>query len=354
LLPKWNKPQIQVKHNIVIESLKFVRDVFTALTYRCRRRTVDVVLDNVTKMANSDVVIRRILNFLENNSGQIEILKNGKLQELWFPRLPYCVFSNNDVKNEFLDNVNITNAKTKCENLSRDSKSMLVVLKIDYWLKTKLGKFLGLFTVYIELWKKFLSILALVINILIILSYNNDLGSRLEKPSLGDLDDADTRLLFRCIGFLNLFFAVIVVGVHLSQRIPYNILRYKVFEHDAKKLEKDSGLENNDDLVNRTYSRFNHIYGTAMMILKDKTILYHLTYFIFTILGVAYHPVFFAFCLTYLIQRSVTLKDVLMAIYRPRLQILVTLLFSMVVFYWFSIFSYIFINDDYNESLGNS
>ena len=63
-------------------------------------------------MVENDAVIRSILNFYENRSAQIEILKDNKLQEFWFPRLPFCTFQNSDVKDEFKENVNRTDAKT--------------------------------------------------------------------------------------------------------------------------------------------------------------------------------------------------------------------------------------------------
>lgn len=309
---------------------------------------------DIKKIQNSDNSIRSILLFYENHSAQIEILKDGELQEIWFPRLPYCSFRNSDAKDEFLENVNRTNAKTKCENLARASKTLLVVLKIDYWLRTHLGRFFGLFIKYIELWKNYLQVLAVTINVLIIYSYSIDLGDRMHKPSIGELNETETRWLLRVLGILNVLLAFIVVGVQLALRIPYNIQRYRVREQDQKKRQKDSGIEM---MYNTTYKAYNKVHGyyeATKMIVTDKLILYHTLYFIFTILGVVFHPFFFAFCLTYLIVRSAVLINVLKAVYEPRYQIILSLFLFFVVAYFFSIFSYMLFFEDYDDSLQNS
>jgi hypothetical protein len=155
-------------------------------------------------LQNSDSNIRSILNFYENNSARIEIFKDGELYEFWFPRLPYCVFRTNEAKEAFKENVNRTNSKTKCENLVRNSKILLVMLKVDYLLRTKLGNFFGLFIKYIELWKTYMQILALTINILILFSYSTELGGRLVNPSIGVLSGSETENLIIGLGVTNL------------------------------------------------------------------------------------------------------------------------------------------------------
>lgn len=172
---------------------------------------------------------------------------------------------------------------------------MLVVLIIDYFLRNKFGRLLGLFIKYIELWKTFLQFLAIILNVLIILSYNVDRGSRLEKPSLGELDDDETKNLLRIFGIINLLLAFIVVGVLLFQRVPYNIQKYRVREQDSKKRLKDTENIINDDLTRKAYNRISALYQICSLIFSDMIILYHLLYFIFTVLGVAFHPFFFAF-----------------------------------------------------------
>ena len=263
------------------------------------------------------------------------------------------MFRNNDAKDEFLENVNRTNPKTKCENLVRSSKILLVVLKIDYWLRTQLGSFFGSFIKYIELWKNYLQILAITINVLIILSYNDE-HDRMDKPTIGKLSESETELLIRILGALNVVLALIVVGVQLALRIPYNIQRYRVREQDMKRRSKGTEAYYSDYTAVRYYNKLHTVFGATKMVVTDNLILYHILYFILTVLGVAYHPFFFAFCLTYLIVRSAVLINVLKAVYEPRQQILLTLFLFIIVSYFFSIFSYMLLHGDYHESLENS
>jgi hypothetical protein len=96
-----------------------------------------------------------IIDFIENQSACIDILKDNEIHEYFFPRLPYCVFRFSSTKDEFLATVNRTNSKTKCEDLVRNSKVLLIVLKIDYYLRNNITRFLGLFTKHSELWKNY-------------------------------------------------------------------------------------------------------------------------------------------------------------------------------------------------------
>ena len=203
LLPKWDKPQIKTQSNFVFETIFYFIDISKAMLSYCRTSTEKISFNQIKKLSEDDNLIRATLNFFENQSAQIEIYKEGKLQKFWFPRLPYCVFQNSDVKDEFLANVNRTDSKTKCNDLVRSSKIMLVILKIDYFLRSRLGNILGLIVAYIELWKRYLQIFAVIINVLIILAYNTDRGNRFRKPSLGDLDDTETLVTIRVIGIVN-------------------------------------------------------------------------------------------------------------------------------------------------------
>lgn len=113
MLPKWDKPQIRTSSNVFFETINFFIDLFRALMACFCGNSENIVYSDIKKMSQSDFVIRGILNFYENHSAQIEILKDNKLQEFWFPRLPFCVFNNNDVKDEFTEHVNRTDSKTK-------------------------------------------------------------------------------------------------------------------------------------------------------------------------------------------------------------------------------------------------
>ena len=98
-------------------------------------------------------------------------MKENKRYFYFFPKLPFCVIKDELVRDDFLENVNRVNAKTKCQDLTTKSDFLLIQLKMDYFFKEELGPFIGLFFRHVLMWKQWLQYLAYIVNILIILSY---------------------------------------------------------------------------------------------------------------------------------------------------------------------------------------
>ena len=89
LLPKWDKPQTKVNHNVIAETFRFFRDIIRFFFSLCRKKTKKFNNENVESASENDSNIKNILNFYENRSAQIEVLMDGDLQEFYFPRLPF-------------------------------------------------------------------------------------------------------------------------------------------------------------------------------------------------------------------------------------------------------------------------
>ena len=199
-----------------------------------------------------------------------------------------------------------------------------------------------------------MQLLAIVLNVLVVLSYDNLNGDRNDNPTLYSLDVDQTKSLLRTLGSINVFLAIIVVGANLAIRVPYNIQKYRVREADIKKREKKADDAPLETEAVKLWNKISGIYTTSEMIIMDIQISYQMLYLIFTILGLVYHPFFYCFCLTYLIVRSKILINVLRAVYGPRKQIVLTLFLLIIVTYMFSILAYSQFHSDYNNSLGNS
>ena len=100
--------------------------------------------------------MKTIFRYFEYHSSQIEILKDGVLLTQYFPLLPYCTFSSDEPKEIFMQNVNRTNSKTKCEYLIRESNYMIIDLKVNYWLTSEQSRLGQVFQKHIDLWKDML------------------------------------------------------------------------------------------------------------------------------------------------------------------------------------------------------
>jgi hypothetical protein len=125
-------------------------------------------------------------------------------------------------------------------------------------------------------------------------------------------------------------------------------------DQENKKKIKDAELIHFSTTAQKTYERLNGTYESIKMVLKDGWILYHTIYLISNILGIAVHPFFFSFSLSYLIIRSKVLMNVLRAVYEPRWQIIFTIFLLIGVTYIFTLFSYVSFHEDFHEGIENS
>ena len=115
------------------------------------------------QIQHDDRKIYSILQFLAHKSSRVEIVKNNVLEYVYFPRLPYCTFKDpvrqarftpsQWKKDRFLEGVNRSSARTKCEDLIRVDHFIITTMKTDYFLQN--GFFIsGLFSKYQDLWKQ--------------------------------------------------------------------------------------------------------------------------------------------------------------------------------------------------------
>jgi hypothetical protein len=178
--------------------------------------------------------------------------------------------------------------------------------------------------------------LAIILNVLIALSYNAD-KDRMNNPKFYELSNTDTEILILVLGIINLFTGTIVVATTLAVQIPYNYQKFKVMDIESRKREKEDYSNLMFEQMNEAYMKLYYLYGAVKMIITDPTVFYHVFYFISLILGLVLHPFCYAFCLTYVIIRSSTLVKILQAGYSPRKKIILTLLLFLMVVYFFSI-----------------
>lgn len=87
--------------------VKFVFDILFILPYKNLRKLCK--RSNIIKQDNEEAekkVIKETLRFLDEHSSRIEIVRqNGQLQKVYFIKMPYCEFENNEYKDTFLMDV---------------------------------------------------------------------------------------------------------------------------------------------------------------------------------------------------------------------------------------------------------
>lgn len=299
----------------------------------------------------------RALNFFKIHSAHIEIQRYSKSYKIYFPLLPECANLPKAIKREFHEKVNRASVKTKVSGLMDESDYFTDVMVHEDRLKGIFNKnrFLAIVATYEKFWENLSFYITLFLNFIIIASYSEDKIQvetppyewdyyRLEQPEFFSLSSEETLSLFKILGFLNLVFSSLSILLFVMKRGP--ILTGKIWR------SLEINLIENQEKIH--YLNKGILYGKAWVssfkiYLTDFTMLFYLLYLVFIILGLTVHPFFYAFHLTDFLRIAI-LKNVLKAIWNPKMQILLTLVFFILVEYYFTLISYSFFSDHYYEA----
>jgi len=71
----------------------------------------------------------------------IEVLIDGKIERIYFQKLPYCFNLKKDIKDEFSSNVVRTSTKQKVKHLFKDTKKIINIMKYEEALKQVFYKY---------------------------------------------------------------------------------------------------------------------------------------------------------------------------------------------------------------------
>lgn len=71
------------------------------------------------KLQEEKELTKKAIAFFRENTCCIDMVRNNKIQQIFFPKLPYCKQLPKDVKNEFHDHVDRTSSKTKLSFLMK-------------------------------------------------------------------------------------------------------------------------------------------------------------------------------------------------------------------------------------------
>ena len=84
--------------------------------------------------------------------------------------------------------------------------------------------------------------------------------------------------------------------------------------------------------------------------LLNNEVLYYLMYGIFAVLATVVHPFFISFHLSEIVFRSAVMRNNIMSFWEPRSSIFLALVLMLLFNYYFSLYSYAFLNKYYNNT----
>lgn len=328
----------------------FMKEFTSIIISPCKRKEKLIEMKEVNRISQNNAAIRQILKFYSQNVSQIEIFVDGNSLTQFFPLLPYCKFNTETPKEKFNDEVDRTNAKTKCDHLMRRSEYIIAELKVNYWLKKGLSRFLGLCQEYLDMLKGLLANLSIIINLIILFSYSTDVGGRTDDPVFSDTSVDSTETVLLVLGIISLLLVLITSFMTSFTILAGHWKNYDVF---AKEEDQRRSEMTKIDRFSNSFPQLSKAKAFATFLVRsflDWRILYHILLFLLTLTGVVYHPFFYTFLLTVYVYRRKQLVIVLKAVFKEYESILLTLLLMFMVIYGFTVFSYTYYHEDYTDN----
>ena len=121
--------------------------------------------------------MRNAIIFFQDNSGAIEIVRNGKSERIYFPILPIKEVLSSSERDEFIDDLPVKQPKAKLDYITENSMNLIIRLRNEYMFRRGVFRYypvLGAVAKHTELWKTMSFYTAFVLNLLILVSYKND------------------------------------------------------------------------------------------------------------------------------------------------------------------------------------
>mmetsp|Transcript_29139 Transcript_29139/g.25775 ORF Transcript_29139/g.25775 Transcript_29139/m.25775 type:complete len:235 (+) Transcript_29139:781-1485(+) len=232
----------------------------------------------------------------------------------------------------------------------RRSDYLIVDLKVNYWLKKGLSRFVGILQQNLDTLKNMLAYIGLGINIIILFSYSDDIGDRVEDPLFSRTSVETTELILRILGIISTILLFWIAFLSIFNIVPQYIKGFQIRtleeEKKLKELGQTSVFDRSIEPLNKVRSYVHLLY----QMITDLRIIYYLSLFFVTFIGVLYHPFFYTFLLSFFVSRRKALMNVLKAIIKPGVTLALTILLMFMVIYGFTVFSYTYYHSDYGQN----
>ena len=327
------------------------------------------IIKNLNKTLKSDYELRKeeelrqkiqkkeltqkALQFFSENTCQIEILRDNKVVNICFPKLPFCKMLTQEIKDEFHLKVQRISTKTKLIQLMEQSEEIENIIKHEERLRILFNRspILSIFANHRKLWEQCVFISTLSINFMILLSYSQYFIIDTPEDYKGDLENArlnEPRIFFNSTntntkyyiytnGLVNLSFSSLLVFFFLVRRAPLKV--YYIWENFYSL---------NCGLIKKQLILLKRVFHSLYILLQDFDILYYSVYIFANIIGLIIHPFFFAFHMLEFLKIK-SLQVVVQAIWQPKFKIVCNIVLLLIIEYYFTLIAYGYFSDQVND-----
>lgn len=292
-------------------------------------------------------ILDEAYNFFQVNSGNVEVIfVDDKLFKVYFWLPPECHHLTQENKDKFHNSVERSSDKAKVQFLIQKSFEMIEEMEHEFRLTKFFNKYkiLSFFTSRVTVWKEIAFTTTLILNFFIIASYyENSSGNRLIPilfyETYDGADIENTQASLRIIGIIQCVCSILIVTFFIMKTGPILIKRG---------WRKQKNVGGHSRFPMNLFFKLKSMLLTLYFTLSNIDVLYHLLYMIFSILGIAYNPLFFSLHLLDILYRYPSLQNVIKSIVLPRKSLMLTFILILILIYLFSIWGFLGFYNYYN------
>lgn len=306
VMPSEVRQDTAVSEIWVFQVIELFEDIITRIK-RAWKGNYKLDFETIEQNSTKDDKVKEYMRFYANTSSQIDILMDQKLVSYTFPILLFWRLTSEQHKEEFLDKIDRSSAQTKCESLVEAAPFLIKEMKIDYTMKNKSWEVVKVLLKFNSLWQKTLWISIVVLNILVLISYNSDNDDGTTDPQLSNLSIIGTKSLLYILGAVVWLFWVLVSLPIFFSNLWMTAFRFK---HKKQLTRSNADLYLQPDKTNKlqkfkfkTINFLNYIQR-LLQELVDPVFWCLIICGVFIILGFTLHPTYSAFLVIYLIVMS--------------------------------------------------
>lgn len=301
----------------------------------------------VEKVENTLKIQKEAYKFFHKHTGNIEVVFAGKIFRIYFYYPPEYKGLTKSIKEAFHQKAVRESDQTKLKYMLDSATDISSLIENEFYMLNimKKSKTIELVASNMEVLRKAAFILTLVLNVLILISYDHGR----QYPSINTLDPGDsgigeeqTKAVLSILGIVQLILCLIIVAFFLLKVGPH--LARKGWEQRNTHL---FNLDYRTNLLAKGIIKLIQIARTAFYVLSDFDVIYYLLYTTFSILGTTVHPFYFSLLLLDVVYRSKALQNVVNSIILPHRALTLTFLLLLVIVYIFTILGYWLFFDQY-------
>ncbi|KAL4453083.1 hypothetical protein ABPG74_015314 [Tetrahymena malaccensis] len=282
------------------------------------------------------------LVFFINHSGFVEISFDGRIQQVYFPILPYCECLTKDDIKQLVDNMDRTSQRTKQADLMVKSQKIIASMKQEYKIRTKLQSFimgelfnkLNIKTSKLRILSSYLSFFQ---NLIFLGTTSEDHQFYL-FPTFLSLNVMSHQAFVKFLFYMQIIFEfmqiviyLLIFGFYASKFIP-------LINQDANQFIKKQNLQST--IVKKYFYKLKFF-------ISDVQLIYRLIFLVIAVLGI-FNFAFIALLLLDFFIRNPLLRNVFKAVWVPRKQLFYTMVVYLLLQYFFAILGYFTIYEQLN------